>query len=108
MGLELNLFLIILGAGGLGYFLGMMFRLPHLFVLGCALVIGSGMLLWGFNGLTVGHYYLPDATLADITYTMSEVSMQMFALALIAVGILSALIIDFNVSLKRGASVFHY
>lgn len=108
MGLELNIFLLILASGALGYFLGMMLKIPHLFVLGCAIVIGSGMLLYGFDGLVVDRYYDADLNLSEVVVSMSNLGLQMFSLALIAVGIVSMLVIDFNRSVLRKPSPFHY
>jgi len=111
MGLELIIFLVVLGAAGIGFFGGMAFRLPHLFLLGCALLIGSGALLWGFNGLVTGHYYdlsSDPPVWTSIVVDMSNVGLQMFALGLISLGVLSSFVIDLQVAPVRKGSPFHY
>ena len=44
----------------------------------------------------------------DVVVSMSNLGLQMFSLALIAVGIVSMLVIDFNRSVLRKLSPFHY
>ena len=114
MALELIIWGVIAGIAGLGYFSGMIFKIPFLFVLGCAFLIGSGALLWGFDGLQIGTQAQYDSLTQSITYTpvivsMSNLGLSMLALGLISTGVLSAFIMDFNIgSSKSKRSVFHY
>jgi hypothetical protein len=112
MALELIIFSIIIIAAAIGYFGGIIFKLPHLFILGCALLIGSGALLWGFDGLITSYYYdlsLPEPILTPVIVDMTNIGLQMFALGLISLGVLSSLVIDFgsNIVSRRG-SPFHF
>ena len=111
MGLELTIFCIVILAAAIGYFGGMWFKIPHLFVLGCALLIGSGALLWGFDGLVTSHYYdlsSGEPVWSNVVIDMSNVGLQMFALGLIALGVLSVFVINFGSASVKTRSVFHY
>lgn len=110
MALSLTIFLIILGVALLTYVLGMMFKVPHLFLFGCVLLFGAGALLWGFDGLVTENYYAIDGSLAENIVSMSNIGLILFALVLVATPIVSILVIDFN-SLgrqQRHVSPFHY
>ncbi len=113
MGLEIMIWAIVLGLGLLAYFASFYFRTPHLFVLGCALLIGSGALLWGFDGLILSQQVSSVSEAGVISYTpvvvtMENVGLAMTALFLIASGILSALVIDFGGSSVSKKNVYHY
>jgi hypothetical protein len=85
---------IILVIGFVGYFLGVFYKVSPLFFLGCALIIGSGMLLWGSDGLLLQRQVSEVTDSGNIIYT--------------DVGILSVMIFDFSgLKVKRG-SPFHY
>jgi hypothetical protein len=58
--------------------------------------------------LVVDRYYDADLNLSEVVVFMSNLGLQMFSLALIAVGIVSMLVIDFNRSVLRKLSPFHY
>ena len=58
--------------------------------------------------LVVDRYYDADLNLSEVVVSMSNLGLQMFSLALIAVGIVSMLVIDFNRSVLRKLSPFHY
>lgn len=111
MALELVIWIIFAGLGLTGYLASMYLRLPHLFILACALIIGSGALLWGFDGLITSHYYAEVAgelVLAEVVVPMSNIGLQMLSLVLVATGILSALVINFNPKEFSHKNVFHY
>lgn len=111
MALELTVWLIIIGIGLLGYFLGMSFKLPHLFLFGSILTALSGALLFIFDGLIVGHYYSEVGgllSLSDITITYSNIGLSLLTIVLIAIPIISFLIIDFGGTQTKTKSAFHY
>jgi hypothetical protein len=87
---------------GLGaYVFSLVSRSKFLFVISCALLIGSGALLWGFNGLLLEHQVsaISDAGLVsytDVSLTMSNLGMVILSLVFVAVGVLSILATDFG------------
>jgi len=113
MALELIVFSIFAVSALIGFFGGIYFKVPHLYILGCALFIGCGGLLYGFNGLLLDHQLASigaDGVLVytDVAITMENTGLVVLALACIALPILSMLIIDFGgTSVKKG-SAFHY
>lgn len=108
MALELNIFLLILGAAAVLYLSGVVFRVPHLFLFGCVLLFGSGAILWGANGLVLNHYYDVDGVLASTVLAMSDVGLAMFAFVLVGIPIVSYLVMDFSPHISRVKSPFHY
>lgn len=114
MAVELSIFLVIAISAFFAYFFGIYFKLPYLFVLGCALFIGAGGLLWGFDGLIVGRELIEVSDAGVLTYqnivvTMDNIGLSMLSLVFISLPILSALVIDFGSSIKSNRSnVFHY
>ena len=108
MALELNIFLLILGAATVLYLSGVIFRVPHLFLFGCVLLFGSGAILWGANGLITNHYYDVDAVLQTSVLSMSDIGLVMFSLVLVAIPIVSYLVLDFNPVQAKRVSPFHY
>ena len=115
MALEIMIWTLIAGVAGLGYLCGMIFRIPFLFVLGCALIIGAGALLWGFNGLQTGTQANYNSITETVTYTpvvvdMTNTGLAMLAFGLIATGVLSGFIMDFGslTGSSKSKSVFHY
>jgi len=113
MALELGLWLIVAIGSLILYFGGMYWRLPHLFVLGCALMIGSGALLWGFDGLLLDRELqsVSDAgvlTYTDIAISMTNLGLQMLVLAFVSIPIISMLVIKLDSAPSRRSSPFHY
>ena len=113
MALEIGLWLIIAIGGTLLYLCGVIFKTPHLFLLGCALLLGSGALLWGFDGLLLERELVAIdgagvLTYSDVEVTMENVGLSMLALVLVAISILSALIIDFSSNPTARGSSFYY
>ena len=113
LAVELVLWLLVAGLGVGGFVFGMATGRHYVFVLGCALLIGSGALLWGFNGLLLDHQVseVTDAGLIlyeDVVVDMSNVGLTMLALVLIAGGVLSALAIDFGGSGQVRRNTYHY
>lgn len=113
MAVELVLWLLVAGLGVGGFVFGMATGRHYVFVLGCALLVGSGALLWGFDGLLLDHQVsaVSDAgviSYTDVTVDMSNVGLAMLALVLIAGGVLSALAIDFGGSNQIRRNTYHY
>ena len=113
MGVELVLWLAVtlIGVGGIVF--GLMGRQYFVFVLGCALLIGSGALLWGADGLIVDTHPVSIADSGAITYEnvvvpMSNVGLAMLALVLIASGVLFILGFDFGSGQTVRRGTFHY
>ena len=113
MALDIGIWLIFtIGATALCVG-GMYYKLPHLFVLGCAMFIGSAGLLWAFDGLLLERQLTSVVggvlTYTDVSITMNNIGMQVLSLILVAVPILSALIINLDTakSPARG-SPFHF
>lgn len=113
MALEVSVWLIVAIGGVLLYLSGVVFKTPHLFLIGCALLLGAGGLLWGFDGLLIDHQLtsITDAGVlvySDIAITMENIGLAMLALALVAISVLSVFILDFNPKTVYRGSPFHY
>lgn len=108
MAVELIIFELILGIGLLGFFAGMVFRLPYLLLFGSILTALSGALIYIFDGLIVGHYYLADGTFTNIIVNSGNIGLSLFALVLITIPLVSFLVINFDVKPSKGVSAFHY
>ena len=113
MALELSIWLIVAVAGLLGYVLGVYFRTPHFFLIGCVLLMGAGALLWGSDGLLVGRELVGISnagvlSYTDVAITMENVGLQMLALVLVAIGIVSALVVDFGGQVSPKKSIYHF
>jgi hypothetical protein len=108
MALELVVWEIVIAIGLIGYFLGMYFRLPHLFLLGSVLTALSGALLFIFDGLITGHYYTVEGIFTEVIVASSNIGLASLGLVLIAIPIVSFLVIDFDPKARRNASPFHY
>lgn len=113
MGLEIGIWLIIITIAGILYFSGIWFRVPHLFLLGCAMLIGSGALLWGFNGLILQQQVIGVTDAGAILYepiivSMENIGLSMLSLILIAISIISALTMNFTREIKPRSNVYHF
>ena len=113
MALEIGIWLIFAIGGTLLYLCGVVFKTPHLFLLGCAMLLGSGALLWGFDGLLLDQQLSSISAEGVLSYsnveiTMENVGLSMLALVLVAISILSALIMDFSPRQTARGSPFHY
>jgi len=114
MAIELALWLIVAGLGVGAFVFGGITRQSHIFVLGCALLIGSGALLWGFNGLLLDHQVsLVNVDTGAITYTdvlvdMSNVGLTMLALVFVALGVVSMFVVDFVGASPVRRNTYHY
>jgi len=113
MALEIGIWLIFAIGGTLLYLCGVVFKTPHLFLLGCAMLLGSGALLWGFDGLLLDQQLSSISAEGVLSYsnveiTMENVGLSMLALVLVAISILSALIMDFSPRQTVRGSPFHY
>lgn len=107
MALDIAIFGIVLGVAILFYLLGLFSKTHFLFLLGCVLMLGSGALLFIFDGLITGYYYSVDGLLESIIITSSSVGIWALAFVLIAVGVISVLVFDFSSPIKS-KSPFHY
>ncbi len=99
-------FLVAVGLSILGYF-----TQNNIFLfLGCALLIGSGAILWGANGLIVSHYYDVDGVYQSNIVEMSNVGLSMFSLAIVSIGVLGVFSTAFS-NMSSGSSrksPYHY
>jgi len=107
MALDIAIFGIVLSVAILFYLLGLFSKTHFLFLLGCTLMLGSGALLFIFDGLITGYYYSVDGLLESIIVSSSSVGIYALAFVLIAVGVVSVLVFDFSVKTKS-KSPFHY
>jgi len=112
--IELSFFLLILIIGFVCFILGAFYRISPFFYLGVALIIGSGILLWGTGGLVLGRSVASVSDLGVVSYTnisvdiVTDLGLQALSLVLVACGILSVFVFDFSVSSSRRKSAFHY
>lgn len=113
MALDISIWLIVLVAGFLGYFLGMSFRIPFVFLFGSILMGLSGALIYIFDGLLLDR--VVDSVSAsgvvaynDIVILSSNIGLNLLALVLIAIPIISFLVIDFKQGYNMQKSPFHY
>ena len=109
MAIELIVFGIMIGAAILCYLLGMSFKLPHLFIFGCVLLLGSAAMLWGFDGLITGHYYDVEGVFQSTVISISNIGLQMIAFSCVGIGLISLFVINFG-GLKEtcAPNPFHY
>jgi len=113
MALEISIWVIIITIALILYFAGIWFKTPHLFLLGCALVIGSGALLWGFDGLLLGQQVQGFADNGAVEYapiivSMTNIGLVVLSLVLVSIGIVSALVIDFGGQISKRSNVYHF
>ena len=108
MALELVVWEIVIAIGLIGYFLGMSFRLPHLFLFGSVLTALSGALIFIFNGLITSYYYSVEGVFTPVIVDAANIGLASLGLVLIAVPIVSFLVINFDPKAMRTASPFHY
>lgn len=111
--IDLIFWLIILVIGFVGFMLGSFFKVSPLFFLGVALVMASGILLWGSGGLLLERQVagVDDngvITYVDVGMSIADVSVQMLALTLVGSGIVSLLVFDFGGVKAKRQSPFHY
>lgn len=113
MGVQLILFLIVAGLGLGGFVFGGISRQSYIFVLGCALLIGAGALLWGFNGLIVDTHPVLVAdsgviTYSDVVVDMSNVGLQMLSLVFVVLGVVSMFVINLGEGTSVRRNTYHY
>jgi hypothetical protein len=111
--MDLVIWLVIAVAGFLGYFLGTTLKLGHLFVLGCALLVVSGSLLWVGDGLVLGRELTEVTDAGELVYVnqtigTDNVGLSALSVVLISVGVLSFLIMDFGGAMPVRSKAFHY
>ena len=111
--IDLVFWLIILVIGFTGFLLGAFYKVSPLFFLGVALIVASGILLWGSGGLLLERQVASVDDNGVIAYneigiSITEISLQMLALVLIGSGILSLFVFDFGSMPKKRTSPFHY
>lgn len=107
MALDIAIFGIVLGVAILFYLLGLFSKTHFLFLMGCVLMLGSGALLFVFDGLITGYYYSVEGALQSIIITSSSIGVWALAFVLIAVGLVSVLVFDFSIP-GKSKSPFHY
>lgn len=113
MALEISIWLIVLGIALIGYVLGMSFRIPFVYMFGSILMALSGALIYIFDGLIVGRTVDAISASGSITYNeiiilSSNIGLNLLALVLIVIPIISFLVINFKQDYKMEKSPFHY
>jgi hypothetical protein len=107
MALDIAIFGLVLTIAILFYLLGLFSKTHFLFLMGCVLLLGSGAILFIFDGLITGYYYSTEGLLQSIIVTSSSVGIYALAFVLIAVGVISVLVFDFSIK-GKSKSPFHY
>jgi hypothetical protein len=107
MALEVSIFVLLLTISVGCYLLGLFSKTHFLFLFGCVLILACGASLFAFDGLITGHYYDVDGGIASVVVSMSNVSLWVLALFLVALGVISTLVFDFQVPVRK-ISPFHY
>ena len=114
MAVELVLWASILIIAGVCYFASQYFGSSHLFFISCALLVGSGALLYGFDGLVVDRLLASVDEFGVYTYTdvvvpISNVGLSMLALGLVSVGVLGVFVAAMSgASRTERSNPFHY
>lgn len=114
MALDLSIWLIVLVVGFVAYFVGMSFRIPFVYLFGSILMALSGALIYIFDGLLIGRTVDSISAAGVVSYNeiiilSSNIGLNLLAIVLIALPIISFLVIDFNTGSKSySKSVFHY
>jgi len=112
MALELILWSILAGVGGIAFFAALIYKVQFIFVLACILLAVSGMAIFAYDGLIVDKQIVPNDTTGweyeNIIVDSSNLAMSALALILIAIPIVSFLVFDFNPRTARIPKVFHY
>ena len=107
MALEISIFALILGVAILFYLLGLFSKTHFIFLLGCVLLLGSGSLLFIFDGLVTSRYYDVSGVIQEVIVSGSSIGVWSLALVLISIGLISVLVFDFSIPSKK-LSPFHY
>jgi len=108
------MFFALIGFSALAsYLIGLLFKIPLLFIIGNVLFLGCGALLFAGGGLELSKTLTSVSDAGELVYTsnnilISDVGLSSLAFLLVAVGVVSFLVIDFNPALKRSVSPFHY
>jgi hypothetical protein len=114
MALELVFWEILTGLALAGYVFSLVWKNHFIFILSCALLIGSSALLWSSGGLLLEHQvsgFVGDVvTYNDIVVPMSNVGLSMLALVFVAMGVVSIMFVNLSSSVSgvSGKSTFHY
>lgn len=116
MAVELAVWLIVAGLGIGAFIFGGITKQTYIFVLGCALLIGAGGLLWGFNGLLLDHQptSFPDVggvttvVYTDVVVSMENIGLVVLAMVFVAIGVLSMFVIDFAGAAPVRRNTYHY
>lgn len=110
MGLELNLFLLILASGVVGFILGHYLQQIYLYILGSIAIMISGFSIFVFDGLIIDKYYSEVGgvlTLVSNTITTSNIALQTFGVLLVVVGFVALWVFMARPQAKI-KSTFHY
>jgi hypothetical protein len=114
MALELSVWLIITSIAILTYIFSIYYKIPFVFFLSNALLALSGALIYVFNGLLLDRIVENVSDSGAITYqeiiiTAENLGLNLLAMVLLAIPILSLLIISFNKNSKTSSNkVFHF
>jgi hypothetical protein len=113
MAVALAFFCLIGFCALASYLMGLIFRIPVLFIIGNVLFLGCGAILWAGDGLELSKTLASVSDDGTLNYTvnsiaMSDVGLNALALLLVSIGVISFLVIDFRGSVQRSASPFHY
>jgi len=111
MALELIVWSLLAGVGGIAFVLGMMYKIQFIFLLACVLLAVSGMSLFVYDGLIVDTQIVPDDSgwvYEDVVVSSSNLGIMSLAFVLIVVPLLSFMVLEFNPRSARSPNVFHY
>jgi hypothetical protein len=110
MAVEFLLFALLAGIGAASCAAGFVSKSSLFVFIGCALLIGSGAVLWGGEGLIVGHYYDVAGLIQSTVIPITDVGLSMLAFALVSFGVLGGFIVAFNstTSSTQKTPTFHY
>ena len=111
MALELIVWSLLAGIGGLAFILGITYKIQFVFLLACILLAVSGMSLFVYDGLIVEKQIVPTDTgweYENVVVSSSDLSIMSLALILIIIPLLSFMVFEFSPRTARSPSVFHY
>ena len=113
MALELIIWSLLAGVGGIAFVLGLIYKVQFIFVLACILIAVSGMSLFVYDGLIVDTQLDSVAddgsfVYSDTIISTSNIGLFSLALVLIVIPLVSFLVFDFSPRTAKIPKVFHY